>query len=298
MAVTNGTVAITDGHRDYDVEVVLSDLLPRPIDAGVGVLLRPAFHAETLLVFEPSADAPDAATLTLAAYATSLWYFVAELGERVPTAKERLLEKHRGIKPPPPEIQTIRETALMPHSGAATLEELLATFRQARSEDGDRIGADGISVLGFHITQDDESRFESWSPSPESRSHRFVQLLYDLAEHHLRSPEVERCLEDLHGYLSLGFPWKVVSTSPYIVRIFGSLSSSHLPELRHALEQLPHEPVILDLSGLAGMGTALHPVWRSWLEGRTNISWIVGERGAFHLDCIGVPSEKRLSQVP
>ncbi|NUO47993.1 MAG: hypothetical protein HOV80_03965 [Polyangiaceae bacterium] len=285
MTLVTSTVTVTDAHRRYAVEAILDDLRPSGDALPIGVLLRPAFNGETLLSFDPSVQ-----TITVSAYDRSLWYLLAEHESREPTTKERLLEKYRGVTPPPPTIQIWRETAIVSAS-TGFRNTLSASFQEAIAESGSLGGADGISVLGFSFERGAEVRFADWSPRPGSKSHRFVHLLYEVARQNLASTEVERRLEELHGYLALGLPWRVMSSSPLVVRIFGSLSTTELPELRAALEQLPlTEPIVLDLSRLAGMGTLLYPMWRQWLEGRRNVRWVVGDGAAFHLESIGVPA--------
>ncbi|NUP09147.1 MAG: hypothetical protein HOW73_24110 [Polyangiaceae bacterium] len=289
MTLQTRTAVVTEAHRRYDVEAIPNDLMPRDDSGAVGVLLRPAFHAETLLRYEPRTR-----TITMSAYARSLWYLVAELCNPAPTTKERLVEKYRGVTAPPPAIEIWSETAAIGTGAAAIDGGLVAAFRRAEAEGGPRHGVDGISLRGFCFEGGDESRFEAWSPTFDSEAHRFVHLLYRCARESLRSDEVEQRLEELHGYLGLGLPWKVVSETPLVIRIFGSLSASDEPELRRALDGLPRtEPVVLDLSRLAGMGSLLHPVWRSWLQERDNVLWVVGDDIARHLDSIGVSAGAR-----
>src|SRR6185369_6862103 len=109
---------------------------------------------------------------------------------------------------------------------------LAAAFHEAEAEDGPRFGVDGMSIVGFSLKGGNERRFEAWSPGPSSKTHRFVHLLYQLAGHNLGSAEIKERLEEIHGYLRLGLPWKVVSDMPLVVRIFGSLSATDMPELR------------------------------------------------------------------
>lgn len=297
MTFTRTTVNVTDGLHRYDTDAILNDLVPEDDVEALGVLLRPAFHGETILRYQPVTG-----TIQISAYAESLWYFLSELKERERTpsslnTKQRLLEKYRGIRPAAPTIEKWTETESL-STGEATAAALAAAFDEARAERSAGIGVDGMSVFGFRSEGASTSRFEAWSPRPGSKAHRFVLLLYQLADQHLRTDEAERRLEDIHGYLELGLPWKLVSESPLVVRVFGSLSSTQIPALREALDRLPrHEHVIMDLTRLSGMGTLLHPVWRTWLHERSNVIWAEGESARAHLDSIGAAPETRFPDL-
>lgn len=298
MTYTRATTTLTEELQRYDEEAILADLMSDQVGETIGALLLPAFDAETLLRYQPATS-----TLQMSSYASSLWYFLSELKERETEVsslnlKQRLLAKHRGVKPPVPTPWKWTETQSVSPGHVAEASLLASAFDDARAEVGHKIGLDGMSILAFKWSGTSILRFRVWSPRPSSKAHRFVLLLYRLAERNLKSDDAERRLESIHSYLDLGLPWKVFSESPLVVRLFGSLSSTHVPALRQKLHALPHhERVVMDVTRLSGMGAQLHQVWRSWLDERTNIFWAEGKHISDHLDAIGVPRERRFPDL-
>ncbi len=155
-------------------------------------------------------------------------------------------------------------------------------------------GLDGIILECLIQEKQGNHRFFAWSPDPDHspRQHRFGIALFRLAMEVARIPGTVEYLEQVHMYLSKGLPVKVFDETPRRIRLFGSLASTHAEALLSLFASLsPDEPVLMDLSNLEGMGTALHPLFARFHGRPGRTAWRVSAPAAHHLGEAGIPRD-------
>lgn len=186
------------------------------------------------------------------------------------------------------------ETSDIPHARGLRLLEELTALEPLGIPDDSKLGCDGIILEG--LVQDEQSnhRFIAWSPGPETapRQHGFVLALLRLAMDVAREPGTVEYLEQVFGYVDKGLPVKVFDETPRRIRLFGSLSSTDEKALQSLLDSVdPGEPVLMDLSNLEGMGTALHPLFTRFHARPGRTAWRVSTPAERHLRAAGIPED-------
>ena len=226
-------------------------------------LCLPSFHPEVLLRV---AEWSNGTTFHLATFTSSLWY--SEPGQEpsrmdeaihvVPERAARFWDSIEGLSP-----QTIR--------------------------DEKTIGVDGMLTFARWRRGEVTSSFEAWSPSPDSQPGRFIRRIYDLAWELVRGRlSIER-LEQLHIYLHLGLPLRMIEGGVRCLRIFGALSASERKSLRSLFATLPgEEPLVVDMTNFDGMGTILYPTFVEFASRRGLLAWAASVPARRHLEAMGL----------
>jgi len=229
------------------------------------VVFFPSFHAETIL----QANKARASELRLTTLSSSLWY------------------SSEGSGPAP---QRITEKIQLDDCVASDFWSRVEELQPLAISDSEAAGLDGMSVEAAYCSLDIAHSFSAWSPSEDSPQGRFVVLLYKLAWAVLRnSTSIER-LEQLHGYLNLGIPYRVLEESPRRLRLFGRLSSQDEEGLRSLFSSISYEePLVVDMENFEGMGTLLHPLFVEFASSRDNLAWVGPSQAPEYLGEVGIP---------
>lgn len=226
-------------------------------------LCLPSFHPETLLRV---VEGPDGTSFRLATLTSSLWY--SEAGQT-----PRRLE----------------ETVSVSSERASRFWDSVAGLSPQTIADDPQHGLDGMSVRCIWRQGSVDSTFETWSPAPESRHGAFIRQIYDLGWEVLGGRVSIERLEQLHVYLHLGLPVRMIEGPMKCLRIFGSLSSSEEMALRSMLSTLPKdEPLIVDMTNFDGMGTLLYPAFVEFASSRRFLSWAVSPSARRHVESMGL----------
>lgn len=141
------------------------------------------------------------------------------------------------------------------------------------------LGLDGMPLYGAVTREGGETlSFEAWSPVPGTPQHHYFAGLHALAREAIAAPEIQRRLEQIHGYLRLGLPVADLGGAPRHLRIFGRLSIGDGDALRTFLgAAAPEEPVIVDMLEFEGMGAMLFPLFRR-ADRLGRIAWVARGR--------------------
>jgi anti-anti-sigma regulatory factor len=139
------------------------------------------------------------------------------------------------------------------------IEALGATVvRQALQDQ--RLILDGVS-LACTVTRNGISCEHKYRcPKPGDSEYVLIAQLVNLAQKYFHHPLFVNYMELLEGYFfSNPCPVKLFDESPFRMRIYGSLSIYEKEALEKIiLEHATKEELIIDMSNLQGMGTALY----------------------------------------
>ncbi len=240
---------------------------PSEGDKAAETLFLPSFHPEVILQAEKS----DTTTLRLTTLSASLWYF----------------SEASGSGPTP---QRITEKAELDESSAAALWNQLEELEPMAIGNADSFGLDGMPVESAYCTTEAVHSFAAWSPSADSQQGRFAITLYKSAwEAFSDSKSIER-LEQLHGYLHLGLPYRFLNESPRRLRLFGRLSSQDECQLRELFASVPDgESLIVDMRNFDGMGTLLYPLFVEFAKRGNRQAWVGPPQAPSYLAEVGIP---------
>lgn len=241
-----------------------------PVMREAEALFFPSFHPEALL---RATSGPAGTKLRMTTLTSSMWY--AEEGAT-------------GEQP-----KRIQEVASVSAETALRFWQSIEELNPEAIRTDDAIGADGVSIETSYRHGATFTSFEAWCPDPASSPGKFVLLIYDLAWKVLKEPASIERLENLHGYLRLGLPARVISGDLTCLRLFGGLSSYHQQELRRLFDSLPKDaPLVVDMTNFDGMGTLLYPAFIEFASARRLLAW-AGSRGAKrHLDSMRLASSQ------
>lgn len=187
------------------------------------------------------------------------------------------------------EPNRFQELAIVPPPSAERFWAALSMLAPLDLAPEPQLGLDGMTIAATYQQADAQKRFEIWSPHPRTPEGEFVGLIYRLAWEALTSDASIRRLEQLHSYLDLGLPARLIDGPVRQLRIFGRLTSSD----DHALYQLLNEasgddPLLVDMTNFEGMGTILYPIFARFAAKRKNIAWAASPYARKQLGQIGV----------
>ncbi|HUY89661.1 MAG TPA: hypothetical protein VMV10_13075 [Pirellulales bacterium] len=237
------------------VEKHLSRPEQQPVLEVAAALCYPSFHPETLLRacrqdVRTARRQDDKTTFRLVTLIESLWHSKLSNPELIEEVAEAPVETARRF-----------------WQAIADLD--LPTIRVEKS-----LGLDGMSISVVHTCGDTMTSFETWSPDPGSPEGKFVALLYSLGWELLKEQASIQRLEQLHGYLRLGLPARVIHGEVATLRLFGILSSNEARELRQLFASIPPgTPLVLDMTNFEGMGTLLYPIFAEFATRHPIIGW-------------------------
>lgn len=150
-------------------------------------------------------------------------------------------------------------------------------------------GLDGMTITATYQQRDAQNQFLIWSPEPRSPEGEFVGVIYRLAWEFLTGDASIRRLEQLHGYLDLGLPARLINGPVRRLRIFGRLTSSDDHALYQQLNDAAgDDPLLVDMTNFEGMGTLLYPIFARFAARRKNIAWAASPHARKQLAQIGV----------
>jgi hypothetical protein len=236
-----------------------------PFSRSAQVLLLPSFHPEVLLRV---GEGPTGTTLCLSTFTSSLW-----LSLYSPTRVR-------------PERRV--EAVQVPPERAARFWSALEEVKPQLLRDVPRVGYDGM-ILNASYQRGDSTSFAAWSaaPAPQSVIGRFVRVIYDLAWDVVKEPVGIERLEQLHAYLGIGLPARVIEGRVKCLRIFGVLALREQKALRALFSSLPaEEPIVVDLTNLDRMGTLLYPDFVAFASGRPLLAWAVSRHARRQLEAM------------
>ena len=154
-----------------------------------------------------------------------------------------------------------------------------------------------MSVLGCYAEAEKSVSFETWCPTPTSRTGKFVHIIYGLSwEVLVQKTSIER-LEQLHGYLEIGLPYRWIDGDVKCLRLFGGLSSGHESDLRRLLASAPEGPLVMDMTNFEGMGTLLYPIFIEFASKQPLLAWAASAAARRHLQAMGLAGEKVFETV-
>jgi hypothetical protein len=156
-------------------------------------------------------------------------------------------------------------------------------------------GTDGITVYNT-ISQDSTARkFKFWSPrkNRSPQEHKLVEAVLGLSRRKFTASKEQEYFESLEQYFDFGLPCKIISTDPFEVRMYGSLSSDAAQELTTFIHQLPSDrPILIDMTNFEGMGTMFYPLFQSLLKHNNRIVWVASKGSREQLQEIEVPKTR------
>lgn len=237
---------------------------PAAGEARHRVLLRPAFHATTLI--------------------SARFGAVASL---------RLASLLRPWAPDDPPVIDEAEATLSP-AQATALRQVLDACAPALDAPDERRGLDGMTVV-YEIADGDAPprRSTAWSPEPGDPRHTYLAAVHATATEVLRDEQAQRTLEQLHGYLDLGLPVRDHGGAPRRLQIFGRLGSGEQDALERVFSDIPQAvAVVVDMRNFEGMGTMLHPLFRSFARRPGPTAWAVSRAARQHLEDAGVAARQ------
>ena len=235
-------------------------------------LCLPSFHPEVLLRV---AEWSNGTTFHLATFTSSLWY--SELGKEPSRMDEA--------------IHVVPERAICFWDSIEGLSP--QTIRDEKT-----IGVDGMLTYARWRRGEVTSSFEAWSPSPDSQQGKFIRRIYDLGWQLVRERVSIERLEQLHGYLRLGLPVRLIEGKVRCLRLFGGLSSSDEDDLRSCFAWLPSgEPLVMDMTNFDGMGTLLYPAFVEFASGRRVLAWAVSGAARRHIASMGLGQSQFFERV-
>src|SRR6185369_14931848 len=89
--------------------------------------------------------------------------------------------------------------------------------------------------------------------------------------------------------LELGLGWRIESTQPFCLRIFGNVSSGPEKELARVLGLVPEsEAALLDLSNSDGIAMKTFPLLKAFVKSHSKVIWLVSKEVRRHMSSIGV----------
>jgi len=156
-------------------------------------------------------------------------------------------------------------------------------------------GTDGITVENVVSRGQLENKFSFWSPSKsrEPQQHRIVEVILGLSRRKFTTLKHQEYFESLEQYFDFGLPCKIISTSPFEVRIYGSLSSDVEKELKQFVHNLPSDkPIVMDLTNFEGMGTMYYPLFKSLVRRNNKVFWVPSKYGREQLLEMGIPQTR------
>jgi hypothetical protein len=159
----------------------------------------------------------------------------------------------------------------------------------------EQVGTDGITVYNT-VSQDSLSnKFKFWSPRKDSspQEHKLVEAVLGLCQRKFTAPKQQAYFESLEQYFDFGLPCKVTSTTPFEVRIYGSLSSDEEQDLNRFVRALPTaKPILIDVTNFEGMGTMFFPLFQRLLAQNTRVVWVASEWSSKQLREMRVPASR------
>ncbi len=156
-----------------------------------------------------------------------------------------------------------------------------------------QLGTDGITVYNAISRDSVQNKFRFWSPRKHSspQEHKLVEAVLGLARRKFTTQQEQEYFESLEQYFDFGLPCKIVSTNPFEVRMYGSLSSDEEKDLTHFVQQLPsNQPILIDMRNFEGMGTMFYPLFRRLLARNPRIVWVASKQSLAQLQELGVPA--------
>jgi hypothetical protein len=232
--------------------------------AWADALCFPSFHAETLLrVTEEEGETK----CSLTTFGSSLWY--------------------SGDSPEP--LPLLNESTYVPAELARDFWQLIGNLAPESIKPEDMLGMDGISISASYQRGQVTAAIETWSPGPSSAPGQFVGAIYRLAWEVLSERfSIER-LEQLHCYLGLGLPIRLIGGTPTCLRIFGRLSILEQDSLRDLFGSLHGtEPLVIDMTNFEGMGTMLYPHFVAFGSRPRPLAWAATGRARQQIEAIGL----------
>jgi len=181
-------------------------------------------------------------------------------------------------------------------TGKSTLDDILSLAHDLleNPELDERIILDGISVRCVLKNGD----FSYESPKSQSRTFELTNKVLSLLYKTLKSEESINYLEKIEGYFGISLPWKISSKSPFIFRIYGSLTIHEKEALEIEFKSFPNEAIILDFRNFQNMGAVLHQSFK--LIKSKNIIWLADINNEWtikHLDAIGAKKENITDKI-
>lgn len=256
---------MTDFIQEYQnrVRKKLSRAESEPVSRMAEALCFPAFHAETLLRVTEGIQCTTCRLITLS---SSLWY--SDESES-PTR--------------------LQESTVVSPDRALQFWELIENLKPETIRPEGSFGCDGMSVFVTFQRREMTSSFETWSPEPMSPPGKLVGLIYGLAREvmNVRS-SIER-LEQLHTYLNIGLPARIIEGNVRCLRIFGSLSVNHEELLRNLFDSLRDtDALVVDMTNFDGMGTRLYPLFSAFASTRPLLAWAASGHARRHIESMGL----------
>jgi|GEM_PF-4623032 len=144
----------------------------------------------------------------------------------------------------------------------ALTEDLVTTPPNQR-----HLGLDGVSIYIHLLRNGKEESVRVWSPEPESRPGKLMQHLFGLVEKSISKPACHNYMELLGTYFSNATPVKVVKENPYVLRVYGHLTTRDLDHLSGHLAKLKRAPQgILDMTNFMGCGYGLNSCFQTMMD--------------------------------
>lgn len=235
------------------------------------VLCLPSFHAETLIRVVKTADHT---VIRLFSFTSSLWYSDED--------------------DPPVRFQ---ESAVVALSPASEFWNRIETLNPETIRTQQQAGCDGMSVTASYRKGDIEASFSAWSPDINSIPGQFLVLVYGLAWEALKESRSIQRLEQLHNYMGLGVPARIVEGEFTCLRLFGSISAGMEDSLRELFAKLSSEDrLLVDMTNFDGMGTILYPLFIEFAGNQSRVRWVANENARQHLSSIGIAKEDIFSE--
>jgi hypothetical protein len=231
------------------------------------VVFFPSFHAEAIVQVTRSSNTE----LRFTTLSSSMWHSFNGMSES-------------GHGP-----ERVTERVILAQSQTEKIWSQIEHLQPQSIESGTDVGLDGMSIDAAYSTPATTHSFTTWGPTEDSPLGAFVVSLYELAWETLKDDVSIERLEQLHGYLHLGLPCRVINESPRRLRLFGGLSSGHEKELRDFFKAFPSdEPLVIDMSNFEGMGTILYPLFVEFANAHKQLAWFGSPNAVRHLHEMGI----------
>ncbi len=232
------------------------------------VVLFPSFHPEVILQASKAATT----SLRLTSLTESLWSWYSS-----------------DVSVDAQSPQKVTETVALEQGVGDTFWRDAEELQPLVTNDRDEVGLDGMTIDASYCTASRAHSFSTWSPSKDSQQHQYVLLLYRLAWESLAEQTSIESLEQLHVYLDLGLPARVIEESPRRIRIFGSLGSDNEKELNHCFWGFPRdEPLVVDMTNFDRMGTGLYPSFLEFANTHSRVAWVGSPSAVTQLQELGI----------
>lgn len=172
-----------------------------------------------------------------------------------------------------------------------TIEALGATVVQQALHDP-RFILDGVSLTCTVTRNDISCEHKYHCPEPGDSEYFLIAQLANLAQKHFHHPVFVNYMELLEGYFfNNPCPVKLFDETPFRIRIYGSLSSDEKEALEKIiLEHATKDELIIDMSNLQGMGTALYECFMP-LRRVSKLSFLANKAAAYQLKEMGFEDE-------